>query len=813
MELKSRIEKEFLPLVIKPGQYIGNELGGVRHTSGSRTRFVIALPRPYEAASTDFNLQRLYGWLNGLEAVSAERVFLPGQDAQKLLRGKKIPLFSLESFRALSDFDCLIFLSDSPLQFPYILLMLNLGDVPVFSSKREQRPLLFGAGSAFANPEPMLEFMDGFILDLSQKIITSFSKSISSQAEKKNSLQTLSELAGVYIPGFGYQQANTTVVRDMKNKAELPQKPVVPYVEVDHDKLGVGEQGEWISKAHLADDSESVSAELFSENLLVAMENTGFETIKLDFSRLAVEPRSLIQTLEKKIKDRRYAYEFESLPLDSIDPEICDILGSTGRNKISFQILAPSQRLRDWIGQGLTEDVILTSLETVLERDFQLLGASFILGLPTETSEDLRELGRLLTVINEIYSKSRRGKNFKIDWGCFYPVPNSIWQWDQINSFKELEEKIFIVRQNSRTKKLKLAFPNLEEEFWKAIFLRGDRKLGQVIQQASQKLAQAEPTENGALDWGAIFQNSGLNPTEYARAFKLDQPLPWDYLISAEAKEKLVSARASNPAARPTSNQTVTPVKQSCSTKKEQWYGRRVKVKPFISSLSPSHSKIRLKWIKSEKVRYTSHLDVVRMFEKAVRRADFPVGYSEGFHPHPKIAYGPPLPLGFVSECEYLDLQLEAPFNYQLIDKLNSALPEGFRIVEARPVFIHSVSLSAFINTSVYEVELEELKGDQVRVLVQLPRQGEVLVSRRSKTGPKAVNLAGLIHKIQVENRAGKSVVKTWLGLGQEGYARPQEVLQFALQMSEEELSGLVIKRVDLFCKKGDQYLSPLQVL
>jgi radical SAM-linked protein len=343
---------------------------------------------------------------------------------------------------------------------------------------------------------------------------------------------------------------------------------------------------------------------------------------------------------------------------------------------------------------------------------------------------------------------------------------------------------------------------------------RGGREIGKAILKSGEQLNEFPKDQSTQADWERAFRQTGLNPEDYTEAIEFDQPLPWDFLYSGEKKRRLQEARTDMSAAASHPVKTFRPQPDAgvSETGKQQLYGRRLKAKASASSLGPAQSKVRMKWIKTEKVRFTSHLDAVRMFEKALRRADFSVGYSEGFHPHPKIAYGPPLPLGFVSECEYLDLQLETAFNYRLADRLNSTLPDGFRIIEARPVFAHSISLSSFVNTSVYEVQLERLSDSQLETLRRLPLQKEIMVSRKTVNELKTVNLAGLVHQIQVENSAENSLVRIWVGLGQQGYARPQEVLQYALQVSDEQLGGLVFKRTQLFFKKGDQYLAPLQV-
>jgi len=810
MELKTRLEKEFLPFVIKPGQYIGNEFGAIRRNSGTKVKLLLAIPRTYDISATDFEVQSLYNRLNNEPGVRSERVFLPARDAQILLKKKEIPLFSLENFKPVSEFDGWVILCQSPLEFPAILQMLELAGIPLQSDLRKGKSILLGTGKGFVNPATTGEFLDGFVLDWGGKTASRIAEVLQGQTTKKETLSQLARIDGIYIPGQPYKMASGANEADYS----LPAKPVVPFIEMEQDKLFAGNGDSLFSNFLAATSSQAESVEVIAQGLMTAMQNSGFETVKLDFAQLRAEPKSFLLSLEKKLKDRRFAFEIENLPLQSFDSEIAELLASSNRNRVSFQALASSQRLRDWMGQGLSEETILAVLQQAIEKEFQSVAAKFILGLPTEIPQDLQELGRLLTNLNDSYARRHRSRRLLIDFEFSAPLPNTLWQWDTVLSVEQMGDMTSLIREKSRTKHLKLVWPDLEKKYWESLLWRGDNKMNKAILKASQIMSEKLDDENYTPDWRKIFSELGLNEADYSRPFKFEEELPWDSVITPEERESLRKFRASGPASLlPTGNSQTKARKVSCPANSEQMYGRRAKIIQSTTTLSPAQSKIRKKWIKAEKVRFTSHLDVVRTFEKAIRRADFPVMFSEGFHPHPKIAYGPPLPLGFVSDCEYVDMQLEAPFNNQLIERLNSALPEGFRIVEARPVFAQAVSLSAFINTSVYEIELAELSEQQAGKLQQLPKEKEILVDRKSKEGIKQVNIAGLIYEVKVEFREAKQVVRISVGLSQQGYARPQEVLQAVLKLSEEELAGLIFKRTDLLSKKGDQYLSPMKVL
>jgi radical SAM-linked protein len=687
-----------------------------------------------------------------------------------------------------------------------------LAGLKLNSAERERKPLILGTGGAFINPEPMRVFLDGFVYLWSEKNQAVLAESLKLPG-KSEIISELSPVGGFYLSAHSPAAIRAGSERFSIQPAGFPLKPVVPFVEVDQDKLCFGGNNDWPNYSSKSEEVEGTSADRIAEGITTSMHHSGFEAVKIDLGLFPVDAKGLILALEKKIRDRRYVFELENFPLESFDSEVAEIASITSRNRIGFRPIAASQRLRELIGQNFSPETILKTIQTAMAKGFHTVGLGIDIGLPTEHLRDIRELGGLLKQINESFGKSHRAKNLRMDFRLFSPYPGTMWQWDEVLSADEMTEKIARVRENSRTKNLKLYFPEAVKEYWKSILLRGEKSASQVILKAAEQLQQHYPAEPVQIDWARAFQVAGVNSADFARAFKLDQKLPWDDLFSQESKEKLRQTRFSSPAALIAQPEPKPPDKKSCAGPAEKLYGRKAKVKQTSSVLFPSQSKIRMKWVKTERVRFTSHLDAVRMFEKAVRRAEFPVSYSEGFHPHPRIAYGPPLPLGFISDCEYVDMQLETAFNYQLIDRLNSALPEGFRISEARPVFTHSISLSAFINISVYEIELEELTSQQEQALLQLPKQEEVLVTRKTKEAEKQVNIARLIQDLKVQNRGRKKVVLSWLGLGQEGYARPQEVLQHALGLSGDDILHLLFKRVDLLSKKGERYLSPFQVL
>jgi radical SAM-linked protein len=230
-------------------------------------------------------------------------------------------------------------------------------------------------------------------------------------------------------------------------------------------------------------------------------------------------------------------------------------------------------------------------------------------------------------------------------------------------------------------------------------------------------------------------------------------------------------------------------------------------------ALTVARSRVRLRWSKSEEVRFTSHLDVGRTFERAIRRSGIPIAYSEGFHPHQRVAFGPPLPLGFISDSEYLDIQLTQPYSHGVLYRLNQALPPGFEFLEAKPILGKSESLSFIINLALYEVELDYPEAEINAKIQSILSQKNLLVKRVTQQGLKEIDVRKHIVKLECEGEDSETKMKMFLGLGTEGYVRPQEVLIYGFGLEDRKVLSLLFKRTGLFIKTEKEILTPMDML
>jgi radical SAM family uncharacterized protein/radical SAM-linked protein len=847
--LSERIKKELLPFVMKPGRYIGNELNAVKKEPEGKLKFALIYPDIYENGMSYLGLQILYHIINQRLNSLCERAFLPWPDAEEILKNNSIPLFSLESHTPLKEFDILGFSLTYELNYTGVLNILSLSGIPLFSKERgDDFPLVIAGGFSVFNPEPMADFFDLFLIGDAEKAIHHFLDSIEKGKEgnlkKKELLAELPKISGVYIPSFyesKYDTGNrfTGILRKIPEAPEkiiaqtvselkpeyYPQSPPVPFIETTHDRLtleimrGCGQACRFCEATSIYRPKREKGIEQILKEADCGIANTGYEEISLlslsstDYSNLP----ELVQRLQKKFYPKRISIALPSLRPGSLSMEIAKTITQTKKTGLTFAPEAGTQRLRDVIRKNITEDDLLSSVEIAYSSGWNLIKLYFMIGLPTETDEDLKGIADLVGKVFKIGRAFGSGKNVNVTISPFTPKPYTPFQWEKQEKIEEIERKISLLRELLDFRNLKVSYRDPMVSFLEGVLGRGDRKLSRVIYSAWKNGAKLDAwTEffNFAF-WRNAFVENQIDPEEYLQKKDLDLNLPWDHLDKGLGKEFLKRERerafSSQKAEEEEKSMAEKGPEYSTQTKKgeNELYGRKKKKITSAPASTVARSKIRLKWSKDEEVRFTSHLDVLRTFERAIRRSGIPISYSEGFHPHPRIAFGPPLPLGFVSEAEYLDIQLSEPFSNEHLLRLNKALPQGFRILEGKTIFTKAESLSSVINAALYKVEVP-FSGNEIQERIDyILSLRNLMVSRVSKEELKEVDIRFDILKLENED----STLSLLLSLGSAGYAKPQEVLIYGFGMKEKEVLSLLFIREGLFVKRQDQLLSPMEII
>ncbi len=846
-KLRARVENEFLPFVIKPGRYVGNELNSVRKDHDDRFRVALAFPDLYEIGMSHLGSQILYHIINKLDYALAERVFAPDSDAEKVLREKQIPLYSLESFTPIRDFDILGFTFPYELCSTNILNILDLAGIPL---RREERssdhPLILIGGSCTFNPEPLAKFADAFFIGDAEEaipeIISAFRDSGDNQRE---ALEKLSAIEGIYIPSFyeakyenglfaGLEKTcdaapDTVNARKISELREefYSEAPIVPFVEIAHDRLAVEimrgcrrncrfcqarnvyrPRRERDSKAVIRFVQESLAKTGFSDVTLLSLSSSDYGDIE-----------NVVTALAPRLSEQHVTLSLPSLRPNGFSLDLAKKLSAVRKSGLTLAPEAGTERLRRVINKPVPEDQFLDAVKAAIENDWNTLKLYFMVGLPTETDEDIDGICELVKKIVHFFRAKKGKKAINVSTSPFCPKPHTPWQWEaQIGADEIVEKQRYISKKTPRMVTVKYRQPDVT--LLESALGRGDRRVGDVIEQAFRSGARLDAwTEHlNYTMWVEAYKKCDLDIADYHKEIPFDAPLPWDHIQIGVSKDKLKRDAMLSKGiedkpdlALPSGKKDdATAEPQAASQKME--YGRRSKRTKTASPIQVPNSKVRVRWSKNENVRFMSHLDNSRVFERALRRAKVPVAYSQGYSPHQKLAFGPPLTLGHTSEAEYVDIQLEAPYQESYFDALNAALPDGFEMQQTMALVGKGQSLSALINIAIYEVvvPLNFVEASEKRIWIL--EQESIISERESKTEVKEVEIRSAIIDVEISELNGATVVRMTTGLGKLPFARPTEILKFGFGMSDNEILPLRFHRADLLIKRDENYLTPFEV-
>ncbi|MGB2770641.1 MAG: TIGR03960 family B12-binding radical SAM protein [Candidatus Zixiibacteriota bacterium] len=860
-ELSQRIKKDLLPFVMKPGRYIGNELGAVHKDHSGKLSVALAFPDVYEIGMSYLGLAILYHMINKRTDWVAERVFAPWVDAEEVMRKENLPLFSLETHTPLKEFDVVGFSLTYELNYATVLNMLDLAGIPIYSSQRnEDHPLIIAGGPSTMNPEPMADFFDLFAIGDAEEMIGEILETVSQGKKEKSNrnelLRKLGQIPGVFVPSFYEAKYNAEgnfeslmprsqdvpervrvrSIPQLKNEY-YPTDPIVPFLETTHDRLtieimrGCPKRCRFCAATATYQPKRERSVEEIVKQAQIGIAKSGWDEISLlslsttDYSELP----ELAKSLAREFYSKRVSVSLPSLRPGTFSLELARLLSQVKKSGLTFAPEGGTSRLRSVVGKSLNEQDLLNTARLAFSSGWNLIKLYFMIGLPTEREEDLQGIVDLLKKVLRVGKETGRTKNLNVTISPFTPKAHTPFQWEKQEDEESLQEKLRFLKMNLRRGNIKLKLRDPQVSFLEGVFSRGDRRLSSVIFSAWKSGAKLDGwTEHFNYElWKEAFSEAGIDPRAYARARDPKDPLPWDHIDKGIRKEVLKKERDRVHALQedllPGERCPEEPVAEGLgklqapteeSVAPSPSYGRKKKRRLPSPAMTVARSRVRLKWSKSEQVRFTSHLDVGRTFERTIRRSGIPIAYSEGFHPHQKIAFAPPLPLGFVSDAEYLDIQLTEPYAGAVLSRLNRDLPPGFEFLEGKPIFGKSDSLSSIINLAYYEVRLDFPLDEIEKSIKSILEKQNLWVKRVSKKQDvREVDIRRRIMKLEFEPDGDQVVLKMDLGLGRDGYARPEEVLTYGFGFEGREVSKLVFRRTGLFVLKNEKILTPMDMV
>lgn len=571
--MKDRLYREILPLVSKPARYTGNEYNIIiRDWEKSKARMVFAFPDVYEIGMSHIGGKILYGVVNETTDHILERAFAPWPDMEKVMREKEVPLYALESFRPLSEFDAVGFSLQYELSITNVLNMLDLSQIPLWTKDRSNSdPIIVGGGPVTYNPEPFAPFFDVFLIGDGEEVIVEFLDCIYATRgmERQQRLTKLAGIPGVYVPSFytvNYNPDNTInnmqpdqpgvpervskrLVADL-DKAYYPEKPVLPYMEIVHDRTvlevmrGCQRACRFCHAGMVYRPVRERSIETLKKQARAQLANTGYDEISLaslstlDYSGVKCLARELVE----EYSDQGIGISLPSLRVDAFSIDLANEVQKVRKTTLTLAPEAGSQRLRDVINKNISEDDLVRAVEAAFKSGWLAVKLYFMFGLPTETDEDLDGILELLQKVKAIGNRySRRPVEVRASLACFVPKAHTPFQWQAQDSIENLDRKKKYLTA-SRRKNIKISFHDSRTSFLEGVMARGDRRLAEVIYEAWKKGCKFDGwSEYFHFDtWMEAFRSTGIDPLFYVgRVRNYDEVFPWDIIDTGANKAYL----------------------------------------------------------------------------------------------------------------------------------------------------------------------------------------------------------------------------------------------------------------------------------
>ena len=930
-----KVEELLTAEINQPARYLGNELGAA-HKDWDRAsvRWVLTYPEVYEVGASNLGHIILYNILNALPRQLCDRAYLPAPDLAAKLRSTQTPLFAVESRRSLTEFDILGFSLSYELGATNILEMLDLAGIPLTWKERAtndqngQMPLIFAGGqTATSNPEPYADFFDFIALGDGEELlpeiglILAFGKT--NNLSREALLLDLAQIPGVYVPQFYDMAADGSV---HPNRPQVPERilrrvatPIpaystglVPYVQTVHDRLtveirrGCTRGCRFCQPGMLTRPARDVEPQQVVEAIEQGMQATGhseFSLLSLSCSDYLALP-AVGMEIKNRLKDKNISLSLPSQRVDRFDDNIADILGGTRQGGLTFAPEAGTQRMRDIVNKGLTNEELLRGVKTAVDRGWDKIKLYFMIGLPGETDEDVLGIAETVRWLHrECRLDGRRGLNFNLTISNFTPKPHTPFQWHSVSTAEFSRKQKLLKGEFRGMRGVKVNYTDVRISAMEDFVGRGDRRLGAVVRRAWElgagmdawweSLDQAYKAWTQAIDesdltwkyrkvesgeWNLFEKKEEKEevrcPSEEGREIKedfpnsphlplspsptlplspspslplsLDRALPWDHLDTGIDKNwlKIDLQKALEAATVPDCSFEGCSRCGVCGTD----FGHNVVVDAlpipeFAGEFVPNterKQRLRVWFGKVGDMALVGHLDLIRLFDRVVRRADLPISFTGGFHPNPRISLANALPLGVTSTGEIADFELTESIDIESFrSKLAAKLPTNIPIYKVESIDLKAPSASQLLEAAEYvitvawagsltlqgELGLENSDAvsvadeanweDWVKTIVQTKAFWRVHTTKSGKT--QDVNLRERLHKLELLEQKSESSTRASGGTS-EGRAvlrytgscrsdgnllKPEHIVFMLEQVSQQEIQLLQVERSQLILGYG----------
>ncbi|MEG4418179.1 TIGR03960 family B12-binding radical SAM protein [Microcoleus sp. LAD1_D5] len=954
-----KVEELLTADINQPARYLGNELGAAHKPwDAASVRWVLTYPEVYEVGASNLGHIILYNILNAGPRQLCDRAYLPAPDLAAKLRSTKTPLFAVESRRSLTEFDILGFSLSYELGATNILEMLDLAGIPLTWQERAtnrqngQMPLIFAGGqTATSNPEPYADFFDFIALGDGEELLPEIglilAEGKTNNLSREALLLDLAQIPGVYVPQFYDMAADGSV---HPNRPQVPERilrrvatPIpaysiglVPYVQTVHDRLtveirrGCTRGCRFCQPGMLTRPARDVEPQQVVEAMEQGMQATGhseFSLLSLSCSDYLALP-AVGMEIKNRLKDKNISLSLPSQRVDRFDDNIADILGGTRQGGLTFAPEAGTQRMRDIVNKGLTNEELLRGVKTAVDRGWDKIKLYFMIGLPGETDFDVLGIAETVRWLHrECRLDGRRGLNFNLTISNFTPKPHTPFQWHSVSTAEFSRKQKLLKGEFRGMRGVKVNYTDVRISAMEDFVGRGDRRLAAVVRRAWElgagmdawweSLDQAYKAWTQAIDesgltwkyrqvesgeWNLFDKEEGrrkkeerssatdsvtdvtdvtdVSPMSVGRREKeegrrkkeegreikedfpnspdlplspsptlplsLDQALPWDHLDTGIDKNwlKIDLQKALEAATVPDCSFEGCSRCGVCGTD----FGHNVVVDAlpipeFAGEFVPNterKQRLRVWFGKVGDMALVGHLDLIRLFDRVVRRADLPISFTGGFHPNPRISLANALPLGVTSTGEIADFELTESIDIESFrEKLVAKLPENIPIYKVESIDLKAPSASQLLEAAEYVVtvavggsltENGELDHENsapvslaphanweawVKTIVETEAFWRVHTTKSGKT--QDVNLRDRLHKLElVEQKPdsstsarsatseGRAVLRFTGSCRSDGnLLKPEHIVFMLEQVSQQEIQLLQVERSQLILGYG----------
>ncbi len=839
------------PLVLraeKPSRYVGCELGAVRKDLRSaRVAFALAFPDTYEVGMSNLGFRLLYHALNDRPEVACERVFLPWPDMAGQLRSERIPLFSLESRAPVRDFDVLGVTLQFELCATSVLELLDLAGIPLLARDRTPAdPVVLGGGPCAMNPEPMADFFDAFAVGEGEDVVGEIAEVVAawkgSGGSRPELLRALAGVPGVYVPSLfrprydpatralaalepllpGYELISRRVMPDLDLlSTSAYERPVVPFMQTVHDRLPIELQRgctrgcRFCQVGMITRPTRQRSPKRVLHLAETGLAASGYEEVGLlslssgDYACL----NPLLDEFLERWEGERIAMSLPSLRTETMSDALAKKIGRIRKTGFTLAPEAATERMRAVINKGNREEDLLRAVESIFQNGWSLLKLYFMIGLPEERDEDVVAIARLakrcLSAARRALPKGEGSAQLNLGASTFVPKPFTPFQWEPMISLAETRRRQALITAELGGRQGAIHFKPHDPRpaAIEGALALGDRRVGRAILAAWRAGAVLDGWSEHFEErrWAEAFdelaREEGVGLDFFAhRRRRLDGVLPWDRIDCGVAKPYLQKQLAAARNGAEVVDCVLAPC-TVCGACDYDLVKNRIHEpasyapeppRPPRPPEPPERTHLRVRYAKVGRLVALSHLEVMHAILRAVRRAGLPMAYSQGYHPKPRVSFGPALPVGVESRCEYLDLELVGFADAEEVGRrLGAALPPGLQLAETRALDPRAASISAAQRAVHYLAEFPgewsegalsrriEAFHEAAEVTVRRPLRPTQGVRRRGEKialgKPREIDLKDIVTHLALEE--GGTRVAFSLRADPSGSAKPAEVL------------------------------------